>query len=322
MKFEIQVEISPSSIQHESAVREVLRSDPVLQLVLSRAEEGQGRLPDERVFFVHDTDRELLQLFLRRLWGYCHVRGVLVFSVLPKHTFAAEELEDAEYLLMRVEDWCETFGDYHNTRYDRQRYCPDCGAGATVLEDLRCPRRHVSWLRTGFAKLSDNELVATRDLLSVCLDAGIEGIRLLPVVDPEAGSPGAIEGVWHVRCESECGPIPAGNLVLPSERCRRYCREAPHRPGFWLLSQLRLRRGQLAGDIFATRDHFGQFMGKILPGPLVVVSQRVYHLLVNNGVTGVSFEPVMVLDELDDGFPCGHEFENLGETPAELDLIY
>ena len=320
MQFALRVEIAYVKVPLADVER-VLRADRVIAPVLAAATRQMPHSPWELAFGVRESDPLVLQNFLKRVWAYCFHADVWSYGVLPDHRYTPGELDRAPYLLMRLTYRCEAYGACYPTPYDTSRYCEACGAGLVVRDRLVLPSHRLGWVKNAFAKGSDNEVIIAEDVLQLLGRAGVEDFRLLPIAP--AGRPAVrrVPGVWHLQARRDCGPVPSANLVDPGDRCPRYSRDAPHCPGFWLLSPLCLRRDQLQGNLFVTRDHFGQYMGMIRPGPLMVVSQKVRRLLRGAGVMGVTFEPATVLEKPDDGLACGHEFDNLREEAAAMDLV-
>ena len=328
-RFVLELSFYPDVLESAEALT---RRDRVIGAILKRALRRPTEFRHHRAFVFYEDSREFMVALLKRLWAYSplliggrlyeeHPHSVFGYTILPEHVYTDWECNQAEHLLMRVPWWCGEFGKSYDTRYDESRYCEKCGAGAKVIDRLIVPPRLARQVKGAMiSKFSRNEVVISQEIAALLAKAGIEGFRLLPVVGPKSKLT-PIEDVLHFQVERECGAIPARNLVDPKNRCPDYSRESPHRPGFWLLSPLYLRRDQLGGDLFVTRDHFEQYMGDILPGPLIVVSQKVYRILKNAGTQGVTFEPVFILDEPDDGIPCGHEFDNLEAEVAQMDLV-
>lgn len=306
MQFSLRLELDFYHLPVSEGLRRLCQV-PVVHDALVGTMRGVPRMDHEAVFCIQVNEAGMLRLLLATLLAYQRGGG-FTYTPLPQHRYTQPELSKAEYLLMRVGDSCSAVGGMYRTPYDRRRYCPRCGAGAVVKEGLVLHRCNVDWVEEGLAFASRNEVFVTEDIIAVLHKSGIQGYRSMPVVAPRCPSR-AWPGVRHIQFDRECGALPAENLVDPGERCPVYEREAPHRPGFWLLSPLCLRAEQVGGDLFVTRDHFGQFMGQVLPGPLMVVSQRVFRILSSAGAKGVTFEPVSLLDRGDDGLACGHEYD-------------
>ena len=97
-----------------------------------------------------------------------------------KRTYAKEELAAARAFLLSITAIFEPAGEECKTVYDESAACPQCGAGASQVSDLRLDSRRIP-KQKDIASTIANEWIVSQKLASILVQNEISGFRLAPL---------------------------------------------------------------------------------------------------------------------------------------------
>jgi hypothetical protein len=123
--------------------------------------------PDDPLFAqIGRTDREFRS------------RGRAFFTAWIAHRkYSARELAEAQVVKVSAKQIFEPAGEQCGTEYDESTACPECGAGAAQVSELRLDLRKVP-RRTDFAETIAGERILSQRFAECLIDAGLQGFTL------------------------------------------------------------------------------------------------------------------------------------------------
>ena len=210
-------------------------------------------------------------------------RGSSILSYWQIHRkYTLVELKAAELFLMRVRPWFEPSGEECGTVYDEAQACPRCKVGARQVGPLRLDLQRIP--KRDIAQTLGGEMVVSARLAEWMQAAGIQGHGLGPV----EGKNGKPSPDWYQLL------LPPGRLELSprTQVGKEFFVPEPdearcpgHVLGFTVLSEVFVERASLGeGDWHCTRQALGMRFGLYRPEPLLLISPRLYWLLVSKKV--------------------------------------
>lgn len=221
---------------------------------------------------------------LDEVWQHLQARG-FYGSVWERREYTPTELLDAAFLRLGTEAVVSSVDG--TLRWDWVTICPHCG-----FAEERWDWQHlqISDLPTGshLAAVDWHPLVVSAPLAEALQQADVTGLSLIPV-GPERPAG------WYALQPTHLLPP----LLVPPTRMRRLPTATPHcaRDHHWEspTSELYYRQdGFAAADVNASYEVFGD--GGRATGRIVIISNRVYRLLLAMGVTQlVGCEPIRVV---------------------------
>lgn len=219
------------------------------------------------------------------------IHGFTDFSIgryLRRYTKA--ELRVAEILLLKISSHFEPCGEECGTIY--KTLCHHCNFArqeSDLILDLRRAPQHkdisesIAWI----------EWIVSSKFVKVLTENGLTGAEFLPVFDLR--NPMQPVSQWHqLRITSSAGQLAAitklGRDPFSSSGPSWHC-PLGHSVVTEFLSEIYLHRDSWQGcDIAVTKALFGQGRNLLRPTPLIMVSQRMYRILEEAGLTGFSYE--------------------------------
>jgi hypothetical protein len=220
--------------------------------------------------------------------------------------YSREELLTADLLRLSIPRVFEPAGEECGTTYDYGKACAICGAGrvqvSPLILDLRRlqPGRDIE-TRTvpnkDLARTIANEIIVSSRLAELLKDAKISGVDLMPVF--QMGQPTASEDWRQLVITGHpveaVAPTAFGIDPFDLDEEGRYRCPLGHVAGLNLVSELTISAATWGGtDVATTRQQVGTRQGLLVPGPLIVVSPRVWQLLESNKVRGCVVEVAQV----------------------------
>ncbi len=220
------------------------------------------------------------------------------YSAYLHFRYTKAELCEAEVLRLRVTRAFEPDGEACGTTYDYTAACPCCGAGRlqTSPLHLKLNREWQAWPslpRTRhfqIARTIADELVVSEVLAERMQGDGITGVSLQLVYG--CGARGKETPLWRQLVVTGT----AGRTVPPTrfglgpfreDEADQYRCPHGHVSGLNVLSEVHVARtGWDASDVTATTDLYGVRVGVLVPAPMILISQRLYQLLLETGTKG------------------------------------
>ena len=121
---------------------------------------------------------DLLFFEIGRLHRAFRSQGKYLFSGREYHRhYSRRELDEAELFHVSPGRVFEPAGEECGTEYDESTACPECGAGATQVSELRLDLRKVPH-RTDFAETIAGEQIVSQRLAECLIDARLQGFTL------------------------------------------------------------------------------------------------------------------------------------------------
>ncbi|MGI4828668.1 MAG: hypothetical protein ACRYFU_10840 [Janthinobacterium lividum] len=217
-------------------------------------------------------------------------QGVPEYAVLAigeyVRSYTVAELRNAEALLLKIAAYCEHAGEQCGTVYET--LCPHCNLGRQMSDLILNPRRMPK--RKDIAEtIAWVEWVVSSRFVHAFTENHLSGAEFRPIVDFKKAAMHSQE--WHqLQVFGKAGAIAEKTVIgkdpfSPSEvswRC-----PMGHSVVAQCLSEVYLNRDAWDGsDIAVTSSLFGQGRGFLRPFPLIVISQRMYRLLQEEGLKG------------------------------------
>lgn len=212
------------------------------------------------------------------------------------------ELQSAELLLLKISKTFEPAGLECGTIYDNQNACELCGSGiqqvSELILDLNTIPKNVDVART-----ISNEIIISQELAQILVDNSMTGYKLSPVRHKifATTSTGPFKGTWHqliINSLANISPVTKTGINPFDEdedkihRCKN-----GHTIGLNILSELSIYRGSWDGsDIVATKELFGVNRGLLRTYPLILISQRLYRLMMKMKCKGFTVEVVKLIN--------------------------
>lgn len=227
-------------------------------------------MEDPRVNFIGDLDREFSKRGKAFFFGW---------SILRHYT--RRELAAAEVLQLLIRSIFEPPGEMCGTEYDDAAACPRCGAGAPQLTELHLDVRRIPKNKDLAVSIA-GEIVLSARLVKAFQEHGITGAEYRPV----RHKTGALSEGWY-QLVIISQPV---DIVLPTRMGRgpfdldeggRFRCPLKHVAGLNRLSELWVSRtGHDGSDWVRTRQFVGMRRGVLRPEEQLLISPRLYQLLV------------------------------------------
>jgi hypothetical protein len=262
-----------------------------------RPEDGEviGPGGDVRKLVVDSSDSRVETI--RKLEHQFRQRGTFFFSSWNIHRqYTPKELENAELLHLRLRTAFEPPGECCGTEYDDAAACPNCGAGARQLNELRLEPSSLPRGKDLARTIAWNELLVSARLAEAMRAHALSGARFLPVVRKSGRGP--LDGWFQLEVTSRpLGVGPAtrfGQDPFDLDEKGEYRCPQGHTAGLNILSELSVLRGEWDGaDLCATRQLLGYRSrngGVLRPYPMLLISQRLRRVLVELKAKGFDLE--------------------------------
>lgn len=224
------------------------------------------------------------------------------YSAWIHRRYTAKELLGAELLRLIVTRAFEPEGESCGTAYDYSTACPRCGAGRTQTSDLHLQLGRLSsgWpgipraQQCQIARTIAEEMIVSSRLAALMTEQCVTGVELRPVRG--CGDTGKMTPLWKQLTVTGS----AGRTVPPTEfginpfkpdNTGQYRCPLGHVSGLCVLSEVYVRREIWDGsDVASTEDMTGRRAGVLVPSPMVLISQRLYRLLLEHKVKGFEAE--------------------------------
>jgi hypothetical protein len=233
-----------------------------------------------------------------------------------RRRYTKSELVAAEAFLVIIKHFFEPAGEECGTIYDDSTACEFCGAGATRKTDLILPSKRLPKPeKLAFAETIAGERIVSTLFVEVFQSHHFRGAEFRSVktkTNPSIPSVGWYELIMNLDPVGIVAPTQAGidvfdngsepppnsaeiaeELKLESwcDKHAQYRCPRGHTIGLNLISELSLRRGDFNGhDIAYTTQQVGVRRGLLRPGPLLIISPRLWRVIKENGLKGAAFE--------------------------------
>jgi hypothetical protein len=204
--------------------------------------------------------------------------------------YTSAELTASPAFKFRVKSYFEPCGEECGTTYDESTACPVCRAGATQSSPLRLKRYPKS---RDFACTIGGEIVVSKRVVDLFESRRMTGARFGPVfLGKRSLAPVKDRFQLLVDQSAEIAPqSQTGNDPFDPDEANDYRCPLGDTIGLNLLSELYLVKSTYDGrDIVATRQFTGSREGLLRPHPHLVISQRLYSLLMKENIPGFRIE--------------------------------
>lgn len=223
-----------------------------------------------------------------RTAGMNAFRHFPIASFLRRYT--KEELQQAEVLRLTITSHFEPSGEECGTIYET--LCKECNWGRQISElnlDLRRVPQHKDISET----IAWVEWVVSSKFLQAFTENKLTGAEFRPIF--EFKNPIKRSKEWHqLWVTGKAGKLAERTILRrdpfsPSQV--EWCCPLGHSVVAEILTEIYLRREAWDGsDIAITSNLFGQGRNLLRPAPLIVISQRLYRVLVSANLKGFSVE--------------------------------
>jgi len=213
-----------------------------------------------------------------------------------QRSYSKKELESAELLLVKIAKTFEPAGLECGTVYTTQNACEFCGTGihqiSELILDLNTVPKYVDIART-----ISNEIIISQELVNFFTYNNVTGYKFMPVFHK---TPNYRKKNWfqlvNLSFVTVSPEIKTGNDPFDEDEDNEYRCKIGHTVGLNLLSELSIQRDSWDGnDIVATKELFGVNRGLLRTYSLLMVSQRLYRLLMEGKFKGFTVEVVKVV---------------------------
>lgn len=232
----------------------------------------------------------------------------LIYSWDVRRSYTADEISRAELLHLLPIGAFEPEGEECGTKYDESTACPHCGAGRQQLTPLALDARKVQPERDietqtiprhkDISRSIADEIAVSNRVAHLLTDASASGFALGPV--NRCGTSQPLDGILQLMVTANpveaVPPTSYGIDPFDLDEEGRFRCPFGHVAGLNLLSELTIDRATWYGeDIVPTRQWFGERVGALVPSRSLLISARVYRLMVAAGVRGARYEVVHAL---------------------------
>lgn len=231
----------------------------------------------------------------RQLTTDLDARGIK-YSELKELAFTAEELRQAEYLVMRPSGYWgypQPEGTFREEVYDTSGVCEVCGRGMRqerpfrMKSPIRFGRNDILTMNWTF------EFIVTDRLRKWIEHEDLDGAEFWPLLDYRTGVP--ISGFFQLYFVNSMPPASPSTRFESVVEIQDDGRTRCNHPTLNLtLSQMKYRRKDLREAKAFNKTHEWLGGGWFAQSQWKVVSHEVYKLFVGHDVKRVRFEPVVV----------------------------
>ena len=211
--------------------------------------------------------------------------------------YSAAELNSAEILNMGISPLFEPAGVDCGTVYDDGAACQVCGAGAPQVSELFLKLGSIPKSKDCAVSIAMVEDVVSQRFFDLVQENEITGVKL-PEVCPRltlrsrSRESAAAARKWYqfVVTSAPVDIVPPTRFGrIPFWELRPEC-PMGHYTGLWPLTEVTVdRAGWDGSDIFRSKQLFGVRGGVLRPFPYLLITQRVYRLIVKSGMRGFKF---------------------------------
>ncbi len=243
--------------------------------------------------------------------------GIPLFWPSLSRQYEDNELEKAVLFRLRVNLHVDTYGEEHGTKYDKTHLCARCGYGALQVGRLIIDQRSIP-RQFHIAVTLANELIVSARLADCIVKHNI-GECLIDEVEV-LGAKKRTNAIYQLRA------IPQfGTAVPPSRFGLNYFHDDPEGhfsciehewAGLNLISELFLtcNRDVRIPNVFSTNTRIGKYAGQLVPHPILCVSQRMRHVLLEAYKNEASLNDELSLDVAHMVEEAGEAGEKRGQT--------
>jgi hypothetical protein len=213
-----------------------------------------------------------------------------------QRTYTRKELEEAKLLRMKIVKTFEPAGFECGTVYDANNTCEICGTGIRQMSELILDLNAVP-KNTDIARTISNEIIVSERISKILIGNKVTGYEVKPV---HHTSPKYQKEPWfqlmvnsfvHVNSETITGNRPFDEDEKNEYRCSK-----GHTIGLDILSELYIDEASWDGsDFVETKELFGVNRGLLRTYPLLLVSHRLYKLMIETKCRGFDVERVNLI---------------------------
>lgn len=213
-----------------------------------------------------------------------------------KRIYGRKELGSAELLLLKIAKTFEPAGLECGTIYNDKNICEICGTGMQQMSDLILDLNTIP-KNVDIARTISNEIIISQKLAKLLADNPVTGFEVKPV---NHIAPKYKKMPWHQLKITSLVSINSitktGNRPFDEDEENDYRCKNGHTLGLNILSELSINRDSWDNsDIVATKQFFGVNRGLLRTYPLLVISQRIYSLMMAMKCKGFTVEVVRLV---------------------------
>jgi hypothetical protein len=221
-------------------------------------------------------------------------RGDVFFTYWNIHRYySQEELESAQVLELVIRAYFEPTGSMCGTGYNEVVACQYCGAGTHQVSNLILDTRRIPKGKD-IAQTIAGEIVVSPRLVQACRKQGIQGADFRPVLHYGRKGPEPSEWRQLVVTSKPLKLDPrtrGGNNPFDLDEKNEFRCPEGHTAGLNLVSELFLKRRSWDGSDWCQTDKlFGVRRGELRPEPRLLISQKLYQLLLGMKAKGFEAE--------------------------------
>ena len=215
-----------------------------------------------------------------------------------RRSYTADELENAELLLLHHISTFEPAGEERGTRYDESSACEHCKAGARQVTPL-----FLDWKRIpkskDVARTIAGEIIVSARLVELFEKHSITGAEFQSIRCSPASSAESKDWFQLIAksCSAEVMPkTRTGVNPFDEDKAGEYRCPTGDLIGLARLSEVWINRSSYAGfDIVASRQFIGTRRGLLRPERLLFISPKLRRIIEDQKVTGFKFEVAHLL---------------------------
>jgi hypothetical protein len=235
---------------------------------------------------------------LMKLIGAAHqelvAEGLSLFGGWSVHrSYSRQEINSSSAFLLKINTVFEPTGEEFGTLYDNSTACSLCGTGASQVGPLYLPESRMPKGKD-FCKTIGGEIVASERARRAFEKNQLVGVEFLPIFsEPHLKRPH--KSWFQLRCMNPSArlepPTRFGIDPFNSDEAGRYRCSRGHLLGLNVLSEVTVAlESPERVDLTCTTNYVGIREGLLRPERMLIVSQRLLHVMAAEHLKGVAFE--------------------------------
>lgn len=215
--------------------------------------------------------------------------------------YSKAELDQSTVYRLIIKSVFEPAGEELGTLYDYSTICAYCGAGRIQKSNLILDLKNIP-RKTDIAQTIANEIIISERLASLLTQRCFTGYELGVVEHYDSAYASAAMQKWkQLHIIKNVGWASKQTVFgidpFDVDKTGEYRCPSKHVSGLNLISELFLERKNTEDlDIGITSDFIGYRQGLLVPFPLIVISKKIYEVLVKSEIKGYSVEIVHLTD--------------------------
>jgi hypothetical protein len=208
--------------------------------------------------------------------------------------YSKSELENATLFQFIFMAEFEPSGEECGTTYDETTACPICGSGAKQKNPLYLRKSSIPKGKDFSYTIADNELIVSARAKELFQKAGLNGLEFGPIVFEKNATKPSTDWFQMFFTHSSVEIHPStqfGNEPFDEDKKGEFRCANGHKAGLNILSELAVQKESLRElDFMETRQFVGLRSGLLRPRRLIVVSQKVRRIVLENKLKGIRLE--------------------------------